>query len=86
MRPNFSAEDYVLICAWPIIKYRKGDVVVLNHPLYNTVLKRISEVEVSKKFHFSSDNPLGVSGLELCWEQRDRIVGKVVWHSPQRNV
>lgn len=80
MSPNFMPGDYVISFAWHGTRYQKGDVVVVKHPHYQTLIKRIAEInQILGKVLLSGDNPASASSESLGWLQQTRLVGKVIF-------
>lgn len=89
MSPNFMPGDYVISFAWYGTRYQKGDVVVVKHPHYHTLIKRIAEINrILGKVLLSGDNPASTSSESLGWLKQTTLVGKVIFqitHRPSSN-
>ena len=80
MAPRFLPDDYVITFAWRGTRYRRGDVVVAQHPLYRTVIKRIAAVNTGGEVLLSGDSPASVRSDSLGWLPGEDLLGRVVWH------
>ncbi len=84
MAPNFTHNDYVLSFAWRGTRYRPGDVVIVKHPQYRTIIKRIAEINNQGQALLAGDNPASTSSNSLGWQEQEDLIGKVIWHiAPQ---
>lgn len=88
MSPNFVHDDYVLSFAWCCTRYRKGDVVLVKHPQYRTIIKRIADVNRSiGEVLLVGDNSASTSSESLGWLKYNNLMGKVIWHiAPPRHI
>jgi len=84
MSPNYCQGGYVVSLSWPLTRYKANDVVVLNHPIYNTIIKRIQYIEDEKSIYIFGDNPNSLSSLSLGVITRKHILGKVIWYIPEK--
>lgn len=80
MSPNFLSGDYVITSVWPFSRYRPGDVVVVGHPVYDTIIKRVVEINAVGELLLQGDSVNSTSTEALGWRARDEVLGKVVWH------
>lgn len=82
MAPNYGEGDYVVT-----IRRRRalraGDVVVVDHPDYGCVVKRVIECWPDGGVRVAGDNPAAsMSSERLGLVARSRILGRVVWRIP----
>ena len=83
MSPTFDDGDFViylrkLLSSRP---YQEKDVVVLAHPRYGTIVKRVCETIANDRYKFKSDHPQGVSSEQIGLCSKKLIKGKVIYHS-----
>jgi nickel-type superoxide dismutase maturation protease len=78
MTPTLYQGDYVLCLTWPLFKSRKSQVVVVNHPRYQKIIKRIKRVSDSRGYWLAGDNPQSTSSQELGFVTQENIVGWVI--------
>lgn len=82
MSPNFRHGDFVIGLSWPWTNYRKGDVVVIKHPIYNNIIKRILQVDNLGNIQIAGDNPESTSSIALGVHHSKNIVSKVIYRIP----
>lgn len=80
MSPRFFEGDYVVCYSHPWQRYAVNDVVVVNHPRFGIIIKRIVRLcTPSKEVLLAGDNLLSTSSDELGWQPYRNILGKVFW-------
>lgn len=80
MSPHFNHDDYVMSFSWRQTEFYVGDVVVLNHPRFLTIIKRIAEINDQGELRLHGDNPASTRSEEIGWQPPHRVIGKVIWH------
>ena len=82
MSPGFNEGDFVIymrkLTSWKA--YQTLDLVVVDHPQYGIILKRIVAQNAQKQYLLQSDNPKGISSTELGLCSDESIKGKVIYH------
>lgn len=81
MTPTFSQGDYVLCLTWPLFSLAESQVVVVNHPKYQTIIKRIKRIKKisdKKGYFLVGDNPQSTSSQELGFVTQENIAGLVL--------
>ncbi len=78
MTPTYSEGDYILAAKWPFMKTVKGDVVVVNHPGYGVIVKRVREIIKPQSILLQGDNPQSVSSEQIGLVDKQTLVGKVI--------
>lgn len=78
MTPTFYHGDYVLCLIWPLFRFRKNQVVVINHPRYQTIIKRIKSVRDNRDYWLAGDNQQSTSSQELGFVTKENIAGLVL--------
>lgn len=81
MTPTLYQGDYVLCLTWPLFRFKESQVVVVNHPKYQTIIKRIKHIkQISDKrsYWLVGDNPLSTSSQELGFVTQENIAGLVL--------
>jgi len=83
MSPGFNEGDFVIYMRklMPWKAYQAQDLVVVDHPRYGIILKRIVEQNAQKQYQLQSDNAKGVSSTELGLCSDESIKGKVIYHA-----
>lgn len=85
MHPVFRHGDYVLAFQWRNIQYRIGDVVLIRHPEFGMLIKRISQIR-EDHFLLEGDNSnFSLSPARIGWQPERRIIGKVQQNLSQRS-
>lgn len=85
MAPSYQEGDYVLYwpqtlrLRWqPTRAYQVGDVVLVNHPVYGRIIKRISEVIDQQDYRLVGDNPAESTSSEAMGKVHHRqCLGRV---------
>jgi nickel-type superoxide dismutase maturation protease len=78
MTPTLYQGDYVLCLTWPLFRSTDNQVVVVNHPKYQTIIKRIKRVSGNRGYWLVGDNPQSTSSQELGLVTHEDIVGWVL--------
>jgi len=76
MSPFFCDNDYVFIMPRVFTRYRINDVIVVDHPHYGRIIKRICEMDFFK-VKLCGDN---LKSTNVGWVDRTVILGKVRFH------
>lgn len=79
MSPAFCHNDYVFTLRRRS-GLKTGDVVVINHPRFNTIIKRIAEISPEGALRLEGDNPASTDTESLGWQPPSKVIGKVIWH------
>lgn len=79
MSPAFNHGDYVFTLRWRT-GLKPGDVVVVDHPRFKTIIKRIAAINPRGELRLYGDNPASTSSEALGWQSADGVIGKVIWH------
>ncbi len=78
MLPNFQSGDYVIALKIFCRKSLKvGDVVIINHPVYNEIIKRIRSIELDGSMQLLGDGVQTTSSEKIGTIKREWLVGKV---------
>lgn len=84
MAPEYLPND-VLICAkWPFIQLRPGHNLVINHPYYHTIVKKVTNVLSSGDVIVSGTSPDSTPSAAIGVVQKHWIEGRVVMHMPYK--
>ena len=80
MLPNYCPGDYVLAWRHARRSLKIGDVVVVKHPRFGTIIKRIQQVVDPTTFTLSGDNAeASTDSSEIGPIPLDQVAGKVMW-------
>ena len=86
MSPDYQEGDFVLITIADFMRKRlkPGDVVVFEHKLYGTLIKRIASFDPSTaEVYVEGTRPDSLDSRRLGTIRRDAIRGKVIAHFPK---
>jgi len=84
MLPNYCAGDYVLTCRLHTSIFKAGDVVVVRHPRFGNIIKRIARIDEASMLVIAGDNPLASTDSEtLGLVSSQQVLGKVLWRIAQ---
>ncbi|WP_353405721.1 S24/S26 family peptidase [Pseudoteredinibacter isoporae] len=78
MAPRFQSGDYLLLST-VFFRLQNEDLLVYQHPAFGAIFKQVSGIE-NTGFQLRSYNPAGISQEKIGLCNRDRIVGKMLWH------
>jgi len=78
MQPLLHEGDFVFSAPW-LRKAKSGKLVVVGHPRYGTIIKRVSSVEADGSFWLSSDHSDGIKKWEMGCIAADQPLGRVVF-------
>lgn len=82
MLPSFSSGDYLLIFGSSLCPPQINQVVLVNHPRFGKIVKRISKHHPDNGYLLTGDNPQeSTSSQTMGWIPKERIYGRVIWHS-----
>jgi len=81
LNPEYQEGDFVLATTVPFLfrPPRAGDVVILRHPAYGTLIKRLTRLGPDG-FEVASDNPDGLDSRALGVLPLRDLTGRVIWH------
>jgi nickel-type superoxide dismutase maturation protease len=80
MLPNYCPGDYVLTWRPARRSLKSGDVVVVDHPRFGNIIKRIQQVLDPVTFTISGDNTTAsTDSTDLGPVSIEQVRGKVVW-------
>ncbi|PID43432.1 MAG: hypothetical protein CSB48_05030 [Proteobacteria bacterium] len=79
MSPSFRHGDYILACRWPRWLLKPGDVIVLTHPVYGNIIKRIDAID-EQQLTLVGDNPLSISSEKIGSIGKQIKIWKVIKH------
>lgn len=77
MMPELADGDFVII-SWYFWSLKIKDLIVVNHPKYHRIIKRIKSISYGRKYYLEGSNTASVSSEEMGWISKRDIVGKVV--------
>ena len=82
MAPNFTDGDYALAVCWPPMRLRVDQVVLVRHPVYDLIIKRIANISESGHVLLKGDNVQSTSSERLGWVSNSNIIGNVCLRLP----
>ena len=83
MLPTLTGGDFVIASRL----YRHinvDDLLVINHPRYGKIIKRVKEISNNKDVYITGDNNTeSVSSAQMGWIKSNQIQGKVLFSIKQ---
>lgn len=76
MRPGLSEGDFVVALRRRRLP-RPGERVVLDHPGYGILVKRVEATSPDGHLRCGGDNPASIDASRLGWVTGDRVLGIV---------
>ena len=77
MLPTLASGDFV-IASQLFFSLRPGDLVVVHHPSYRRIVKRISRVSKDKQLWLVGDHASSVLPEEMGWIDAKKVHAKVL--------
>lgn len=78
MQPLLHEGDYVLAVPLGFRRLKAGRLVVVRHPRYGVIIKRIDAIEDDGTIWLASDNAAGITAQELGRTKKDQLLGSVL--------
>ena len=81
--PEYGEGDFVLSAKIPFFldSVRCGDVVVFRHPLYGTMIKKVSHIAGDgNRIYVIGTHENSVDSRQFGALRKDALIGKVIWH------
>lgn len=85
MSPAFLHNDYIMAYRTCTTSYSEGDVVIVEHERFDTIIKRVQKIENDCVF-LSGDNPASTSAEKIGWQSLDNVIAKVIWRFSNRSI
>ncbi|WP_344797406.1 nickel-type superoxide dismutase maturation protease [Litoribacillus peritrichatus] len=82
MFPTLNQGDFVIASLW-FRRLMPNQLVIVKHPIYGTLVKRIQSVQPNDGFTLCGDNPESVSSEKMGLVKRQQIIGKVIYSVQQ---
>lgn len=85
LSPEYQEGDFVLVTTVPFLLHRarRGEVVILRHPAYGTLIKRLTRMD-AQEFEVGSDVPGAVDSRVFGPLPLRYLTGRVIWHIRSR--
>lgn len=83
MLPDFQEGDFVVLTTLPFFlkRLKIGDVIILKHKLYGTLIKRITSFDPeTAEAYIEGTHPDSLDSRRLGTIRRENIRGKVIAH------
>ncbi len=83
MHPRFQDGDFIILrtLIGKSTRFRAGQIVVLDHDVYGTLVKRIQQVDPERgRLYVLSEHEDGLDSRQLGWIDADRVTGRVLFH------
>lgn len=85
MSPTLRDGDFVVVLDRRVTRrYRVGDIVVVAHPTFGRIVKRVAARDSEGRISLAGDSPRSTSREALGWVPERAIVGHVCLHVPRR--
>ncbi|PCJ32717.1 MAG: peptidase S24 [Gammaproteobacteria bacterium] len=78
MSPRLSGGDFVVASRF-YITLSEGDIVVVQHPVYGRIIKRVKHIGESGRFLLTGENEQSLSSEQMGWLARSTIKAKVLF-------
>lgn len=83
MSPVLNDGDYVLASPWAIflsgpLGLKVGSLVVVQHPQYQVIVKRLVKLDQDGRFLLSGENSASVSSKQMDWCNQSQVLGRVL--------
>ena len=85
MVPTMFDGDYVLCCRWIKFKSKLDDIVVVRHPNYGHIVKRVADIDQYRRLKLAGDNHfISTSADEMGRVEMAHVLGKVIFKIKRR--
>ncbi len=69
--------DFVIVSRY-FWRLSQGDLVVVNHPVYQRIIKRIQYMDSHQRLWLSGNNSASLSSEKMGWVEKSWVEGKVL--------
>ncbi len=83
LSPEYQEGDFVLSAKISLFpnSVRCGDVVVFSHPVYGTMIKKVSRITGDgKRIYVIGTHEDSVDSRQFGALSKEALIGKVMWH------
>jgi nickel-type superoxide dismutase maturation protease len=83
LSPLFLEGDFVVVSKIPFVlrKIKAGDIVVFQHPVYGTMIKKVEHISPDgAEIFVVGTHPESTDSRQFGPLRRRQLIGKVVWH------
>jgi nickel-type superoxide dismutase maturation protease len=83
LSPVFLEGDFVVVSKIPFVlrKIKAGDIVVFQHPVYGTMIKKVEYISPNgEEIFVLGTHPESTDSRQFGPLQRRQLIGKVIWH------
>jgi nickel-type superoxide dismutase maturation protease len=88
LTPEYDQGDYVIVTTLSFVlrALKSGDIVVFNHPVYGTMIKRIQSIDPqTRELFVIGTHPQSTDSRTFGTIPQSWLFGKVLWHIPNPN-
>ena len=84
--PLIQEGDFVIVfkipfSLWRFLQYHVGDIVILKHPYYGVLIKKIDWLsEDGQKYYVVGTHSESIDSRQFGLVEYKWLVGKVIWH------
>jgi len=78
LEPEYREGDYVMVITFPFFRLKRGDTVVLRHPQYGMLIKKIEQID-SDKIYVIGLHTDSVDSRRFGPIKHKSVIGKVIW-------
>lgn len=79
MSPVLNEGDFVATTCWWCFKLRIGRLVVVSHPHYKIIVKRVARLREDGSFLLSGENNASIDSQKIGWMSKDELLGVVLF-------
>ncbi|EPJ49490.1 MAG: hypothetical protein OFPII_00420 [Osedax symbiont Rs1] len=80
MAPTLQHDDYIVALRLPYSKFNIDDIVIVHHPVYAEIIKRIERVDQEGNYWLIGDGMDTLSSDKIGAIHNSQIIGKMFWH------
>ena len=84
MQPTVSSGDYIVALKYYFKPIRAGDIVIVNHPQYNEIIKRVKHIDNQGNYWLIGDGADSLSTAKMGAICPAQILGKLYWRIPAK--
>ncbi|HBX70862.1 MAG TPA: hypothetical protein DEH25_16155 [Chloroflexi bacterium] len=88
LTPEYNQGDYILVIthSHTIARLKPGDVIVFQHPVYGTMVKRVEQIDPqAQEIFVVGTHPQSLDSRQFGPIPRHWVTGKAIWHIANRD-
>jgi len=80
MHPTLCDGDYIIAHNYCTKKLSIGDIVIVEHPIYGEIIKRLSHIDDADNLWLTGDGTDTLSTRKMGAIPRSALTARILWH------